>query len=157
MVFSEQFGGTPNRTPQPVDDCLHHLFEAQADKSPSAPAIDDSLGATLHDRSTILTYGEVEAKSNQLAHYLHQQGVVCNDRVGLLIPRSPELYIAILAILKAGGAYVPLDPEYPADRIDYILDDCGIKTIVTTMELASKKELKIGNIVCVDKIGRAHV
>ncbi|AFY93017.1 AMP-binding protein [Chamaesiphon minutus] len=88
---------------------LHQLFEAQADRCPFAPAIDNSLGAMQLECGGIFTYGEVEAKSNQLAHYLRRRGVECGARVGLLIPRSPELYIAILAILKAGGAYVPLD------------------------------------------------
>ncbi len=158
MVSSEQLGDshsvreasayaeplrpqTPHRTPQ-VNDCLHNLFEAQVDNVPTASAIDD--------RGAILTYQEVEAKSNQLAHYLRRQGVICNNRVGLLIPRSPELYIAILAILKAGGAYVPLDPEYPADRIDYILSDGGINTIVTTEDLAQEKAIGLTSVVCVD-------
>jgi non-ribosomal peptide synthetase-like protein len=122
--------------------CLHELFETQADIQAQNPAI------IYH--SQVLSYAEVEARSNQLAGFLRQQGVKCGSRVGLLLPRSPELYIAILAILKAGGAYVPLDPEYPADRIEYILADCGIQTIVTTSELASKKYLKTANIVCVD-------
>ena len=125
-------------------DCLHQLFEIQADNQPHNLAISY--------QSQLLSYGEVEARSNQLAHFLRTQGVACGSRVGLLLPRSPELYIAILAILKAGGAYVPLDPEYPADRIDYILTDGGIRTIVTTTELADKKELAAGNIVCVDNI-----
>jgi amino acid adenylation domain-containing protein len=124
-------------------DCLHELFETQADLHPDNPAI--------VDRSQIISYGEVEARSNQLAWWLRKQGVKCGSRVGLLLPRSPELYIAILAILKAGGAYVPLDPDYPADRIEYILADGGIKTIVTTSELASQKQVKTTNIVCIDR------
>ena len=141
MVLSEQFDGRfPNRTQ--VDDCLHHLFKAQASQSPSSPAIDEG--------GTILTYGEVESRSNQLAHYLRDRGVVSGARVGLLLPRTPELYISILAILKAGGAYVPLDPEYPADRIDYILSDGGIETIVTIEDLAQEKAIGLTNVVCVD-------
>ncbi|PSB59595.1 AMP-binding protein [Chamaesiphon polymorphus] len=102
--------------------CLHQLFEDRADRCPLTPAIDNSLGAMRERqrRGAIFTYGEVEAKSNQLAYYLRRHGVVSGARVGLLIPRSPKLYIAILAILKAGAAYVPLNPEYPADRSDYI-------------------------------------
>jgi non-ribosomal peptide synthetase-like protein len=144
MIFSEQFGDRESDLqPQSVDDCLHHLFEAQADKFPSAPAIDEG--------GAILTYGEVEAKSNQIAHYLRRRGVVCGARVGLLIPRSPQLYIAILGILKAGGAYIPLDPEYPADRIEYILSDCGVRAILTTKDLAQEKAISVAEIVCVDK------
>ncbi len=154
MVLNDQFSDShserlrqriPNSKPQ-VDDCLHHLFEAQASQSPTAPAIDSAND----EGGAILSYGEVEARSNQLAHYLRDRGVVSGSRVGLLLPRSPELYIAILAILKAGGAYVPLDPEYPADRIDYILSDCGIKTIVTTEDLAKAKAIGLTSIVCVD-------
>lgn len=122
--------------------CLHQLFEIQADLHPHQPAI--------VYQSTVLSYSEVEARSNQLARLLQQDGVKRGSRVGLLIPRSPELYIAILAILKAGGAYVPLDPEYPADRIDYILSDCAIETIVTTADLAKEKALQVANIVCID-------
>jgi non-ribosomal peptide synthetase-like protein len=123
-------------------NCLHELFEIQADIHADKPAI--------VYQSVEISYGEVEARSNQLAHFLRQQGVKSGARVGLLLPRSPELYIAILAILKAGGAYVPLDPEYPVDRIEYILADCGIQTIVTTTGLAGAKYLKTANIVCVD-------
>ncbi len=123
-------------------DCLHELFELQVDTHADNPAI--------VDQSQILSYGAVEARSNQLAWFLRKQGVACGSRVGLLLPRSPELYIAILAILKAGGAYVPFDPEYPVDRIEYILADCEIETIVTTSELAKTKYLKTANIVCID-------
>ncbi len=167
MVLSDQFGDshseqlsrrTPHSQPQQVDDCcLHHLFEAQADKFPSAPAIlhsrsvpQERRGSANDAGGTILTYEEVETKSNQLAHYLRRHGVLSGARVGLLLPRSPELYIAILAILKAGGAYVPLDPEYPADRIDYILSDGGIKTIVTTEDLVKAKAIELTSVVCVD-------
>jgi non-ribosomal peptide synthetase-like protein len=123
-------------------NCLHQLFESRADTQAQNPAI-------IY-QSTVISYGEVEARSNQLAWLLQRRGVVCGSRVGLLLPRSPELYIAILAILKAGGAYIPLDPEYPADRIEYILTDCAIQTIITTADLAIKKEINVKNIVSVD-------
>jgi non-ribosomal peptide synthetase-like protein len=142
MTLSENLP-SPLFQPKVRADCLHHLFELQADDRPNHPAI-------IYQSQSI-SYSEVEARSNQLARFLGKQGVVRGSRVALLLPRSPELYIGILAILKAGGAYVPLDPEYPRDRIKYILADCGIGTIVTTTELATKKELKLGNIVCVDR------
>ena len=143
MILSEN-SQTPLSQLNVRVDCLHQLFEIQADTHAQNPAI-------IY-QSQVHSYSQVEARANQLAWWLRKQGVACGSRVGLLLPRSPELYIAILAILKAGGAYVPLDPEYPADRIDYILADCGIQTIVTTAELAAKKEIEIANIVSVDTI-----
>jgi amino acid adenylation domain-containing protein len=124
-------------------DSLHRLFELRADTQAHLPAI-------IYQSATI-SYGEVEARSNQLARLLQQRGVVCGDRIGLLLPRSPELYVAILAILKVGGAYVPLDPEYPLDRIEYILSDCVVRTIVTTAELASSKAIQVEQVICVDR------
>jgi non-ribosomal peptide synthetase component F len=118
-------------------DCVHQLFEVQADERSADPAI-------IY-QSVAISYGEVEARSNQLARLLQGRGVVCGSRVGLLIPRSPELYISILAILKAGGAYIPLDPEYPIDRIEYILSDCAVQTIVTTT-FAAGAALVVGSI-----------
>ncbi len=126
--------------------CLHQLFELQADQEPDQLAI--------VDRSRVLSYGEVESQSNQLARLLCRGGVKVGSRVALLLPRSPELYIAILAILKAGAAYIPLDPEYPVDRIEYILSDCAVQTIVTTAELANLKEIQVENIVRVDRSER---
>jgi non-ribosomal peptide synthetase-like protein len=145
MILSDNID---NCSPQ-IDlkvQCLHQLFELQADNYPHQPAIVDRL--------RVLSYGEVESQSNQLARLLRSGGVEVGSRVALLLPRSPELYIAILAILKAGAAYIPLDPEYPADRIEYILSDCAVQTIVTTAELANLKEIQIENIVRVDRSER---
>ncbi len=142
MILSDNHDNRPREA-----ECLHQLFELQVDIQPHQPAI-------IY-QAQVLSYGEVEARSNQLARLLRQCGVESGARVGLLLPRSPELYIGILAILKAGAAYVPLDPEYPADRIEYILADCAVKSIVTTAELASLKEIKVKNIVCVDELAVA--
>jgi non-ribosomal peptide synthetase-like protein len=142
MILSDN---TSNCSPQ-IDvkvQCLHQLFELQADNYPQQPAI--------VDRSRVLSYGEVESQSNQLARLLRSGGVEVGSRVGLLLPRSAQLYIAILAILKAGAAYIPLDPEYPADRIEYILSDCAVQTIVTTAELADLKQIQVQNIVRIDR------
>jgi non-ribosomal peptide synthetase-like protein len=151
MILSDN---TSNCSPQSEVrvQCLHQLFELQADNYPQQPAIVESVSAALAGRARVLSYGEVESQSNQLARLLRSGGVEVGSRVGLLLPRSPELYIAILAILKAGAAYIPLDPEYPADRIEYILSDCAVQTIVTTSELADLKQIQVKNIVCVDRI-----
>ena len=95
MTLSENF--QQQSTPANVRvDCLHQLFELQVDSQP------DNLAIVYQSQE--ISYGEVESLSNQLAQLLRKRGVVCGARVGLLLPRSPELYIAILAILKAGGA-----------------------------------------------------
>jgi non-ribosomal peptide synthetase component F len=149
MILSDYSSNLRPDVNMPVN-CLHQLFESRADTQAQAPAI-------IY-QSTVLSYAEVEARSNQLARLLQRRGVVCGARVGLLLPRSPELYISILAILKAGGAYIPLDPEYPVDRIEYILADCAVQTIVTTADLASKKAITVKNIVAVDTCaGRINI
>jgi amino acid adenylation domain-containing protein len=94
---------------------LHHPFEAQAARTPDAVAL-----VAGEER---LTYRELDARSNQLAHHLRGLGVGAESMVGIAMRRSAGLVVAILATLKAGGAYLPLDPEYPAERIAFILAD----------------------------------
>src|ERR1044071_4582310 len=81
---------------------LHEFFERQADFHPDRVAL-DCAGAQM-------TYGELERRTNRLAHHLRGLGVKCGDRVALLLPRSMDVYVALLGILKAGAAYLPLDP-----------------------------------------------
>ncbi|WP_344946600.1 amino acid adenylation domain-containing protein [Actinomadura miaoliensis] len=83
-----------------------------------------------------LTYAEVNARANRLAHALAERGVGPERVVALALPRSPEMIIAELAVLKAGGAYLPLDPDYPAERLAFMLDDAGPVCLVTTGALA---------------------
>lgn len=80
----------------------------------------------------ILTYAELDQRSTQLAHRLVAAGVRRDMSVGLLVERSPEALISILAIMKAGGAYVPLSPDYPAERLDYLVRDAEVRVVVTT-------------------------
>ena len=70
-----------------------------------------------------MTYDELNKKANSLAHYLRLKGITTNDRIGIMVNRSFEMIIAILAVLKAGGTYIPIDPEYPKDRVQYMLDN----------------------------------
>ena len=83
-----------------------------------------------------LTYNELEALSNQLAHALIARGVRPETPVGVLIEPSAQMIVAILGVLKAGGAYVPLDPSYPSERIDCVLSDCKAAIVVTTRSAA---------------------
>ena len=81
-----------------------------------------------------LTYGELDARANQLARDLRKRGVTRGAAVAMLLPRSIEAYAAILGILKAGGAYVPIDPEYPAERISWMLENCGAVATVSAAD-----------------------
>ncbi|WP_067510180.1 non-ribosomal peptide synthetase [Actinoplanes sp. TFC3] len=92
-----------------VEHRVHELVAEQARLRPDAVAVE------LDDQR--LTYAELDARANQLAHYLIERNVGSNVLVGLAVERSPDLFVAILGVLKAGGAYVPLDPDYPAERL----------------------------------------
>jgi len=97
--------------------CIHALFEERAACHP------DSIAVVFGDSS--LTYAELNARANQLAHRLIALGVLPDTRVALCVERSLEMVISLVAILKAGGAYVPLDPAYPCERLGYILSDAA--------------------------------
>ena len=122
--------------PQPAADpanlCLHQLFEHQADAQPEARCL--KLGP---DSDSWLSYGQVEAKANQLAHLLVGLGVAADAIVGICATRGPSLYIAMLAVLKAGAAYLPMDANYPAERLAYMVEVAGVKCLLTDSELQS--------------------
>ncbi|HMG54696.1 MAG TPA: amino acid adenylation domain-containing protein, partial [Kofleriaceae bacterium] len=112
----------------PRDRCIHELFEHQARRTPEATAV------VFDGRD--LTYRQLDARANQLAHHLRSLGVGPEVLVGLCVDRGEEMVVALLGILKAGGAYVPLDPAYPAERIAFMLEDTRAQVVVTTTELA---------------------
>src|SRR5579871_2685752 len=95
--------------------CLHQLIQHRVAQTPEAIAV------TFEDQH--LTYQQLNARANQLAHYLIDQGVGPDRLVGLYVERSLEMVVGILGILKAGAAYLPLDPSYPQERIAYMLED----------------------------------
>lgn len=113
----------------PSDRCLHQLIAEQALRSPDAVAV-------VFEEAQ-LTYAELDARANQLAHHLRARGVGPDTVVGLCFERSLEMVVGLLAILKAGGAYLPLDPGYPADRIGFMLSDAESPVIVTSDAAAS--------------------
>ena len=108
---------------------LASLFEAQATATPDAIAL--SFGGES------LTYGLLEAAANRLAYHLISLGVGPEDLVGLVLNRSMEMIVAILATLKAGAAYLPLDPAYPNDRLSFTLQDSGAKVLLTRSDMAN--------------------
>ncbi len=99
----------------PAELCIHQLFEAQVERTPEAVA--------LRFEGHQLSYAELNARANQLAHVLIERGVGPEVLVGICLERSLEMVIGLLAILKAGGAYVPLDPHYPEERLAFMLND----------------------------------
>ncbi|MCP5015978.1 MAG: amino acid adenylation domain-containing protein [Ketobacter sp.] len=105
------------------DITVHQLIERQVDRTPHAPA--------LIRGDEALTYIELDSKANQLAHYIMQSGVVAGAVVAVMMPRSPELIVTILAILKSGATYLPLDPAYPGERIEYMLQDSQASLLIT--------------------------
>ena len=115
------------QTPYSKDKCIHHLFEEQVERTPDAIA-------TVFETQQ-LTYRELNAKANQLAHYLQTVGVGPDVLVGICVKPSIEMMVGILAILKAGGAYVPLDPDYPSERLAYILSDTSVPVVLTQQAL----------------------
>ena len=112
----------------PEQACIHHLFEAQVERTPHAPAV-TWQGSTL-------TYAELNARANRMAHHLRRRGVGPDAAVAFCVERGPEMLPALLAVLKAGGAYVPLDPSYPPDRLRYMLEDSAPAVLVTQGRLA---------------------
>ncbi len=102
-------------TAYPEALCIHQLFEQQVEKTPKATAL-------VYQEQT-LSYAELNARANRLAHQLIALGVVPDQPVAICVSRSPVMVVALLAVLKAGGAYVPLDPTYPLERLAYILND----------------------------------
>ncbi|MEM7587957.1 MAG: amino acid adenylation domain-containing protein, partial [Acidobacteriota bacterium] len=108
---------------------LHQFFERQARQRPEAIAV--ICGEQR------LTYGLIEARANQLAHLLSQQGLAAESRVAVLLPRTLDCVVALLSVLKAGCAYVPLDPAYPQERLTYMLEDSGAEIVLMGQDLAT--------------------
>ena len=120
--WNETAGGVSSR----ADACIS-CWKMQAQQRPQSVAVE------FEGRS--LSYAELDARSNQLAHLLRKRGVGADRLVGVCMERSLEMVVALLGILKAGGAYVPLDPAYPSDRIQYVLDDARVMLLLTQESL----------------------
>ena len=128
------------KTDYPKDKTIAELFEAQAKKTPNNTAVVFGMQK--------LTYKELNEKANSLAYYLRKTGIVTNDLVGVMVNRSLEMIIGMLAVLKAGGAYIPIDPTYPKDRIEYMLKNSNSKILLTQEHLHDITDFK--NCVYID-------
>ncbi|NER50689.1 MAG: AMP-binding protein [Symploca sp. SIO1A3] len=131
------------KTNYPTDKCIHELFEAQVQKTPSAVAL------VFEEQQ--LTYSQLNSKANQLAHYLQQLGVGPDMLVGICLERSVEMVVGLLAILKGGGAYVPLDPSYPPSRLAQILEDAQLHFLLTDSDSQSQLPTTKTSIILIDQ------
>jgi amino acid adenylation domain-containing protein len=122
--------------------CVHQIIESQAVKTPDAVAIEFA--------GQQLSYDELNRRANRLARHLRSLGVGCEQKVALLIERSAEMIVGMLAILKAGGAYVPLDPAYPSERIATILENSRAQIVLTQTALADPNPNNRAQTVCID-------
>ncbi|HGK7612205.1 TPA: AMP-binding protein, partial [Legionella pneumophila] len=127
----------------PQDKTVHGLFEEQVGRTP------DNVAVVYEEEQ--LTYRELNAKANQLAHYLREQGVGPEVLVAIACERSLEMVIGILGILKAGGAYVPLDPSYPKERLEFMLKDTQAPLLLTQKALRKTLPKTKAKVVCLDE------
>lgn len=138
-------------TEYPQDKCIHQLFEEQVQQQPDAIALVFEGIKTHHDTSLQLTYGELNKRSNQLAHYLKERGIDTEVLVGICVERSLDYVIGMLAVLKAGGAYLPLDPAYPSERLSFMLADAGASIVLTQERWLNHLGKQNFQVICLDK------
>ncbi|BBN81239.1 hypothetical protein PA25_12240 [Pseudoalteromonas sp. A25] len=128
----------------PAELCIQQLFEQQVSRNPN--------GVSLIIDEKQLSYEQLNAHANQLAHYLIQNhGVRPDTMVGICLDRSLDMIISIMGILKAGGAYIPLDPALPESRLQYIIQDANLDTVLTSEAILSQISQSFANTVCLDE------
>lgn len=130
-------------TSYPADLQIQQLFEEQVRQTPDAAAV-------VFEQQC-LTYGELNRRANQLAHYLKSFGIGSEVLVGLCVERSLEMIIGLLGVLKSGAAYVPLDPDYPLEHLSFMLGDVAAPVLLTTENLADKLQAQRTNVICLDR------
>lgn len=128
----------------PADSTIVELFEQQVAARPNSVA--------LRFQDQELTYAQLDAHANQLAHALRERGCQTETITALVLDRSLELVVSILGVLKSGGAYVPIDPDAPQGRIDYLLSDSGAPVVLTKSHLLDKLSNYEGNLFCLDDL-----
>jgi len=122
--------------------CLHRQIEAQVLRTP------DAIAVRQGDQE--LTYRELNARANRVAHYLRRRGVAPGVVVGLCLERSLNLIVGMLGILKSGGAYLPLDADYPTDRLEYMLRDSQVRVLVTQQDQLARLPATNPHTICLD-------
>ncbi|QIR40544.1 amino acid adenylation domain-containing protein [Tolypothrix sp. PCC 7910] len=126
----------------PKNKCIHQLFIEQVERTPN------NIAVAFNQEQ--ITYTELNARANQLAHYLQSLGVGAEVLVGISVERSLEMLIGILGILKAGGAYVPLDPHYPQERLAFMLEDTQVSVLLTQQHLLEGLPKHNAQTICID-------
>ena len=126
----------------PVDACIHGRFEEQVARRPHAVAV-------RHDDGH-LTYGQLNERANQVAHYLRRLGIGPEAIVGVLMAPSLEMIVAILGILKAGGAFLPLDANYPQERLAFMVENSRAAALLTSERLAGRVPVASAGVVALD-------
>ncbi|HET6975216.1 MAG TPA: amino acid adenylation domain-containing protein [Pyrinomonadaceae bacterium] len=132
----------------PPHTLLHELFEEQAAATPDAIAI--------ISEDVRLTYAELNRRANELAHHLRSLGLLPEGRAGVLLERSADLVVALLAVLKAGGTCVPLDPSYPPERLTLLLEDSQARVVLTHEQLAKGILASGAQVICLDSFVPVH-
>ena len=122
--------------------CLHQLFEAQVERTP------DAIAVVFENQQ--LSYSALNARANQVAHYLNTLGVEPEVLVGLCVERSLEMIVGLLGILKAGGAYVPLVPTYPKARLTFMLSDSQAPVLLTQKKWLAQFSEQGARVLCLD-------
>ncbi len=135
---------TFNDTGNGRDDvqCVQQLFEQQAARTP------ENIALVFENQS--LTYAQLNARANQLAHHLQGLGVTADVPVAICMERCLEMVVGILGVLKAGGAYVPLDPAHPRERLRYVLEDVHAPVLLTQEYLIGNQPPHAGHVLCLD-------
>jgi len=126
----------------PYDRCLHELFEAQVAQSPRAIAAISGVQQ--------LTYKQLDERANQIAWQLRERGIQPDDFVGLCTDRSLDMLVGILGILKSGGAYVPFSPGTPPERLHAIVEDCGLRLVLTQSPMLAALSTTLTGVTVLD-------
>src|SRR6185503_3461524 len=127
--------------------CVHEIFEKQARRTPDACAV--------FFEGVRLSYAELNAHANQIAHHLRRYGVGPESVVGICVGRSAELAVSVLATLKAGGAYLPLDPTYPRERLEFMLKDAAVEVLLTDEDARDVLPTHRAKVICLDSDAEA--
>ncbi|MCK4764999.1 MAG: non-ribosomal peptide synthase/polyketide synthase, partial [Candidatus Aminicenantes bacterium] len=133
----------------PHDKLLHGLFEEQVEKTRDRAALVGTGANTgSRPRELVLTYRKLNSRANQLARSLIEKGLEPGTPVGLMVERSIDMIVGILAVLKAGSPYLPIDPGYPAERIGYMIKDSRINMLLSSLEALSQLGIEFsGNVI----------